>query len=798
MTQSGFSLGQLSLILLVDLMVAPIQLGIERVPLLLQVVFILWDHYTPLVQDQAREMLVHLIHELVISKIEDGTTQPDKKSIEDFIELIRQHDSKVEWVYEECNGKDGIDGNRVPVAMNYIAAEVVAIFSITYPGIREQWGRTALSWATSCPVRHMACRSFQVFRCILTALDQNMLSDMLARLSNTIADNETDIQTFSMEILTTLKTIIGALNPVDLLQYPQLFWATCACLSTIHEREFMETLSMLEKFLDKINLGDNVVAKSLIDCLPPRWEGPFEGIQPLIYKGLRSATSLERSLAILKRLAPLPHCDLVGDGSRLLFVVLGNLPRFLDTLDQDKYRFPECQAVAEILVKVAESQGCTLITRALTGFINSRYRTSQDFLSQIVSALRSAFFPQYDFKTLVFLMGLLTNKLSWFKVRTMQLLCVIIPEIDMRKPEIAGHGSDLIAPLLRLLQTEFCPQALEVLDHIMTMCGTPMDSQHLRMSIAGSHSRAMRKEYERTASLFGIPEETGWSIPMPAIHSSTTRSNVHAVFYTCASAESMESEATATPDVEFHMDDYQYGSYFPERTATMLSDEVRGESNMGELVMKLDSLDDFFEDDSGSQQIFPGQPRSNIPDFSFEQIDSGANLYDQQTLPILRKSLGRTVSVSSFQTGFTDSRTSAPSDPKVMTPTAFTTPPVPPVRPGLHARSVTSPAVNAYKPSTRVELLSDDEMNEVLSDDELSSHAASGHEGSFFLENMIRPLAQGTRSRMRRLTGGGGKEKERQRALLRSEKVTNVDRSRSPEVPKVPSHHLQHPRSSGD
>ncbi|KAI9797400.1 MAG: Cell morphogenesis protein PAG1 [Candelina submexicana] len=795
--QTGFSLAQLSLILLVDLMVSPVQLGVESVPLLLQVVFILWDHYTPLVQDQAREMLVHLIHELVISKIENGTTQPDKKSIEDLIEMIRRHDSKIVWVYEECNGKDEIDGNRVPVAMEFVAAEVAAIFSITYPGLRAHWGRSALSWATSCPVRHMACRSFQVFRCILTALDQDMLSDMLARLSNTIADNETDIQTFSMEILTTLKTIIGALDPLDLLQYPQLYWATCACLNTIHEREFMESLSMLEKYLDKINLSDSSTSKSLMDCLPPRWEGPFDGIQPLIYKGLRSATSLDRSLNVLRRLAPLPHSDLIGDSSRLLFVVLGNLPHFLDTFGQDKYTFSECKVSAEVLAQVAESQGCALISRVLTGFVNSRYRTSQDFLSHIVSALRSAFFPLYDFKTLVFLMGLLTNKLPWFKIRTMQLLCVIIPEIDMQKPEFAGHGPDLIAPLLQLLQTEFCPQALEVLDHIMTMCGTPMNSQHLRMSIAGSHSRAMRKEYERTASLFGIPEETGWSIPMPAMNSSTTRNNVHAVFYTCAPTESMETGATATADVEFHMEDCHYGSYFPERTATMLSDEVRVEGNMGELVMKLDSLDDFFENDGNSQQTFTGLSANNIPDLSFERIESETGSYDQQTLTIFHDSVGRTASVSSVQIGFTDSPTSAPSDPKVMTPTAFATPPVPPIRPGLHSRSVTSPSVNAYKPSNRLELLlSDDETDEVFSDDELSTHAVSGHEGSYFLESMIRPLAQGTRSRMRRLTGSGGKEKDRQRATIRSEKTSTVNRPMSPQVPRVPSHHLQQPRSS--
>ena len=62
-------------------MVAPLQLAKEHVPMLIHVVMILWDNYTPLVQDQAHEMLVHLIHELVISKMAEGADMEFKKSI---------------------------------------------------------------------------------------------------------------------------------------------------------------------------------------------------------------------------------------------------------------------------------------------------------------------------------------------------------------------------------------------------------------------------------------------------------------------------------------------------------------------------------------------------------------------------------------------------------------------------------------------------------------------------------------------------------------------------------------------
>jgi hypothetical protein len=798
--QAGFSLGQLSLILLVDLMVSPVQLVAENVPLLLQVVTVLWDHYIPLVQEQAREMLIHLIHELVISKIEDEQTVPTKKSIEDFIESVRRHDPKVIWQYEDNNGKVDHQDNKVPAGMELLTTEVVQNFEVTYPGIQEQWGKLSLTWATSCPVRHLACRSFQIFRCILTTLDQPMLADMLARLSNTIADEDSDVQTFSMEILTTLKTLICKLEPTDLITFPQLFWTTCACLDTINEREFLEGLGMLEELLKKLNLGDATVRIHLAEGRPPRWEGTFEGIQPLVYKGLRSSVCLDLSLTTLNELVQLPPDDLIGDDRRLLFAVLANFPRYLHAMDQDSIDAESVKSAC-ILAEVAEAQGCSTISRALSGFAASRYRASKDFLAQLVSAIRESFFPQWDFGSLTFLMGLLTNSIPWFKVKTMRILCAVIPDIDMRKPEIASHGPDLISPLLRLLQTEFCMQALEVLDQIMTMTGTSMDKHHLRMSMTRSSSKTIRKEYERTQSLFGIPEESGWSIPMPAKHAETTRANVHAAFYMCQSAENMDAEAAPTQEVEFHIDDFQYG-YFPppERTETMMSDEGRGDGNIGDLVMKLDSLDDFFED-SLQSPTSDGRSSRTITEagFSREEFESGAQLYDEQTLPILHQSLASTSNNASFQNGFADMRpanTSREPNSNAMNPGAFNL--VPPSRPRMHSRSVTSPSAPAsFQPNITSYLSDEDYTEEVFSDGDEERAAATG-EGSFFLENMIKPLTQGTRSGMRRLTGGRSRDNDRMRENLRAERRGLSQPPKSPRVPKVPSAYLKSTTSPGE
>lgn len=777
-------------------MTAPMKLEKECVPLLLQVVFVLWDHFTLLVQEQAREMLVHLIHELVITKIDDNNTTPNKVTIEAFVDSIRKNEPNVVWAYSECNGKDDDDdGIRVPASMNYVTGEVLDLFGLGFPRIHEQWAKTTLSWATSCPVRHIACRSFQVFRCILSSLDMPMLRDMLTRLSNTIADEEADIQSFSLEILTTLKTIIGALQPTDLLQYPQLFWATCACLGTIHEREFMESLEMLSKLLEKIDLSDPAVVKLLKDAKPERWQGSFDGIAPLIYKGLKSSRSLEKSLSILDQIVRLPDSELVGTSTRLLFAVLANLPQFLNSI-HDRSQNPGCVVYARNLAAVAHVQDRQEISRVLHTFAHQGYSTSQEFLTQILSALSRTFFPAWELQSLIFLIGLLTSRLPWFKLRTLEILCAIIPGIDTRRPEIASQGPDLITPLLRLLQTEYCPQALDVMDHVMIISATPMDKHHMRMSMASSKSRSVRKEYEKTQSLYGIPEDTGWSIPMPAIHSNITRENMQAVTFTCASVDAAaEPDNLVTPEFQFHADEYHNSSYFPpDRTDALTNDEVNldfsPDGGMGDLVSKLDSLDDFFEDTLASDNRAASPYSSLLTRGYSTDSDSSADFYDQKSAPASHTVSASATSTVSTQNGFTDFRGPPMRSPYVMTPAAFTTsPPIPPQpssivssRPALHSRSVTSPA-NNIKKSISPDLLSDDETDGTFSEDE----RANGHGASRMLGSQFR----NARSKARKHPTNPSGIEYRQRDLLRGQSRSRTQLPNSPEVPKVPEAYLQ-------
>ena len=785
--QAGFSLGQLSLILLVDLMVAPVILSPDNVPILLQVVMVLWDHYTPLVQEQAREMLVHLIHELIISKVDGNTTPAATQSVEDLIDLIRRHDRSVVWSYEDSNGKADAHDNKVPPGMEYLASEVVKTFEIAFPGIKDNWGRLSLTWATTCSVRHLACRSFQIFRCILTSLDQYMLSDMLSRLSSTIADEDAEIQTFAMEILTTLKTLVSKLDAEKLLTFPQLFWTTCACLESINEREFLEAVETLNEFLDKVDFQSLSVRRLLLEGQPSRWDGGFEGLQPLLYKGLRSSLCLEATLKTLDKLVRLPSDPLIGDESRLFFAIVVNLPRFLHETEQPRMG-DEVMQTAENLLGLALSQGLSSIAMVLDSYLSVAHSSGDEFILQMFFALREHFLPRLDFKLITSLIGLLTNSTSWVKVKTMRVLCVVIPEIDMRNPEIAGHGSDLISPLLRLLQTEFCMEALDVLDNIMTMSGSSMDKHHLRMSMTRPTSKSIRKEYERTQSLFGIPESSGWAVPIPAKKTDLTRANIHAAFYTCQTAEGLVAEPTPTPEVEFHTEEFPY-PYFPpsEWTDTMMSDETRTEGNAGDLVTKLDSLDDFFDDLGAGSQSDGRSSTATITESFPEEFTPGPQLYDEQILPILHQASNN----PSFQNGFADRPPlSREGPPNMMNPGAFSFGQGLSSRPPLHSRSITSPSAPASYQPQMGDLTSDDEQEDIFSDgDDERPNTGNGGGGSFFLENMVKPLAHSTRSRMRRLTGS--RSRDGRSELPRSLPI-------SPQVPKMPSPYLSNMPPQGD
>ncbi|ODV59426.1 Tao3p ASCRUDRAFT_28572, partial [Ascoidea rubescens DSM 1968] len=535
-----FSLGQISLIFLVDVFSSDSDMMKKKIPLLLHICFVLLDHYLILVQNQAKAMLANIVHEL-------GHGHPDT---DDLIELLMRndHSNKNLWIYDDLNNPNGAE---TPQNMDSLIKRVLNIFSPAVPNLQEEWSKIALKWATTCAVRHMACRSFQVFRSLFLVLDQPMLRELLHRLSNTISDTIPDIINFALQIFITLNTIVEKIDPDELIVFPQLFWAIVACLTTINEQEFEEGLSILNNFLAKIDLDSEDSIDCLIRTFPENWEGKFSGLQQLVTVGLRSSNTWNLSLKLFDRLNEFIPSEIIGGKSRLLLAVLINIPRFMHAYQENDYPNDVIHA-SDVLSKMANSDDKPALARIFISFSKKRFRTKMDFVNQTISLIRQYYFPEFQAQALVFLMGFLLNKVKYIKMETMIFLKELVPYVDLTSPDFIGAGADLISPLLRLLMTEYSDEAFKVLEKFSSISGNEFDKEILK-SILGTKNV---KEYERAVTLFGIPEESGWSIPMPEIAASTTRTNVLIVSTKCVDDDyddATENENQAE-NIMFHED----------------------------------------------------------------------------------------------------------------------------------------------------------------------------------------------------------------------------------------------------
>ncbi|PIS57157.1 hypothetical protein CJI97_000183 [Candidozyma auris] len=661
--ESAFSLGQLSMVFLVDLFRSNNEMIIPHLPLLLHVCFSLLDHYFYVVQEQAASLLIHLVHSIAPNT---------PKSIQ-TIEILRHKDHfKYLWVYDDLNNDK--KGGITPRNMDSLVRKILEIFAPTVPNLQADWSRVSLKWATTCAVRHIACRSFQIFRSLLSFLDQAMLKDMLHRLSNTIADESSDIQGFAMQILMTLNAITAELDSESLIDFPQLFWSSVACLSTIHEHEFIETISTMSKFVSKIDLDAPDTISCLISTFPPKWEGRFEGLQQIVMVGLRSSVAWEPTIKFLDKLNHLKDSEIIGSGDHRLFVaIVANLPRFLHALEEQNIT-PEIEEACNLIGEMAALCNKPALARILNSVAKSKFRSKKDFLVQTISTIRTSFFPDYEAQTLVLLLSLLSNEIPWVKLETLNILKHTLPLVDLSKDDFVGVGADLISPLLRLLLTEYAEPALEVLDEAVVISGSQLDKDILRMSLGNS---SMKKEYEQTATLFGIPESSGWAIPMPAVTAASTRNNIHAVFETCNESSTVEEKQKdfADEEIEFLMEDY-YESEVDHADGASTVNEVPG-ATLSNMWAALDDFDSFFTKDTDQRSNLVSNMTTNGKNFSGRNvkqhaqsasidtkestssdltspIDSAPHVYDKKALVILNRSLARTQSNTSFKSSLAD------------------------------------------------------------------------------------------------------------------------------------------------
>ncbi|KAJ2954552.1 hypothetical protein O0L34_g2835 [Tuta absoluta] len=126
------------------------------------------------------------------------------------------------WQYEDITAK--VWTLRSCQQMATLLRHVLRVFreSLPHALVSERWAQTALQLGLSCPSRHYAGRSLQVFRFIGVAMTGRMVSDILSRLVETVAEQGEDMQGYVTELLLTLEAAVDSLEsnfrPLDYMR----------------------------------------------------------------------------------------------------------------------------------------------------------------------------------------------------------------------------------------------------------------------------------------------------------------------------------------------------------------------------------------------------------------------------------------------------------------------------------------------------------------------------------------------------------------------------------------------------
>lgn len=141
--------------------------------------------------------------------------------IKSLIDFLSNHNAQL-WNYEDITAK--VWTVKSAEQIDILLQHILKIFQFSLPNahINERWAQTALQLGLSCSSRHYAGRSLQIYRALRVPISSRMLSDILSRLVETVAEQGEDMQGYVTELLLTLEAAVESLEsdfrPLDFMK----------------------------------------------------------------------------------------------------------------------------------------------------------------------------------------------------------------------------------------------------------------------------------------------------------------------------------------------------------------------------------------------------------------------------------------------------------------------------------------------------------------------------------------------------------------------------------------------------
>ncbi|KAL8161301.1 hypothetical protein V2J09_012790 [Rumex salicifolius] len=533
----------------------------QYLPLLFHVTFVSMDSSEDIVLEHCQHLLVNLLYSLAGRHLElyevENSDGENKQQVVSLIKYVQSKRGSMMWENEDPT----VLRPELPSAALLSALVQSMVDAIFFQGdLRETWGNEALKWAMECTSRHLACRSHQIYRALRPKVTSDACVSLLRCLHRCLSNPVPEVLGFVTEIVLTLQVMVENMEPEKVILYPQLFWGCVAMMHTDFVHVYCQVLDLFLRVIDRLSFRDKTTENVLLSSMPrdelnnvpdtgeyqrvesktePSIAGKvpaFEGVQPLVLKGLMSTVSHTVSIEVLSRIT-LPSCDSIfGDPeTRLLMHIIGLLPWLCLHLSKESRELASplnqqyqkaCSVAANIALwcRTKSLEGLSTVFRA---YSQGEFKTINNLLACVAPLLSHEWFPKHS----AMAFGHLLRLLERGPIEYHRVILLMLRELLQHTPVDAAQNPHMYAIVSQLVESSLGCDALSVLEALLQSCsflsGHNHDQNSLENGLIGVEEKFLAPQTSFKARSGPLPYGSAFgTIPSMAVQPTAAESGV--------------------------------------------------------------------------------------------------------------------------------------------------------------------------------------------------------------------------------------------------------------------------------
>ncbi|KAL4318706.1 hypothetical protein GQ457_18G021950 [Hibiscus cannabinus] len=476
----------------------------EHLPLLFHVTFVSMDSSEDIVLEHCQHLLVNLLYSLAGRHLElyevENHDGENRQQVVSLIKYVQSKRGSMMWENEDST----VTRTELPSASLLSALVQSMVDAIFFQGdLRETWGVESLKWAMECTSRHLACRSHQIYRALRPSVTSDTCVLLLRCLHRCLGNPVPHVLGFIMEILLTLQVMVENMEPEKVILYPQLFWGCVAMMHTDFIHIYCQVLELFSRVIDRLSFRDRTIENVLLSSMPRDelnnvdsgelhrmdsriYDLPvtgsslpaFEGVQPLVLKGLMSTVSHGVAIEVLARIT-VHSCDSIfGDHeTRLLMHITGLLPWIC--LQLSKYplvgpasplqqQYHKACSVAVNISIWCQAESLEDLATVFMAYSRGEIKSIDNLLACVSPLLCNEWFPKHS--ALAF--GHLLRLLERGPVEYQRVILLMLKALLLHTPMDAAQTPYMYAIVSQLVESTLCWEALSVLEALFQSCNS--------------------------------------------------------------------------------------------------------------------------------------------------------------------------------------------------------------------------------------------------------------------------------------------------------------------------------------